>query len=308
MSVSECANCETTAGKLMGCSKCQLAMYCSQKCQQAHWPTHRKTCRISKGTGSIRNMRHFEPVPGDSTKDKNQVVIDNLNYIFHEIPPESRDAAVAEFVNEIKQQRAAYTSQGNLLGRSQSYLALVLVYLKGNRFTDAKSAIKRCIETVKDMDIDIASGRVSVDADTIAEMKSAIEWNHNVIDSAMLKRDNDITYDEIQLMLPGPLRNEASHCLIKKLFVEQNLFLKQEDYNQCVIIDIRCIELATYVSQDEDKDDSKSRAAKIVINRIKHADSLMQKYSASMQVPVKEAYAMLRNSDYFVSLFTMAAQ
>jgi len=149
---------------------------------------------------------------------------------------------------------------------------------------------------------------VSVDADTIAEMKSAIEWNHNVIDSAMLKRDNDITYDEIQLMLPGALRNEASHSLIKKLFVEQNLFFKQEDYNQCVIIDIRCIELASYVSQDHGEANSKSRAAKIVKNRIKHADNLMEKYSDSMQVPVKEAYAMLRNSVHFVSHFTMAAE
>jgi len=66
------------------------------------WPIHRQTCRIAEGSSTLRNMKQFEPAPCDSTKNKNQVVIDKLNYIFHEMPADSRDAAVAKFIREIK--------------------------------------------------------------------------------------------------------------------------------------------------------------------------------------------------------------
>jgi len=305
MSVSKCAKCQSSAGKLMGCSKCQLAVYCSRKCQLADWPMHRKTCKgLAPGSCTIRNVGQFEP----ATKDKNQVVIDNINYIFHELPAECRDTAVAEFIREIKLQRSVHISTGNLFGKSQSYLALVLVYLKGNRFTDAKSAIKRCIETVQAMDLDVESGRVTVDADTIADLKFAIEWNHNAIDSALLKRENDITFDEIGLMLPGALRNQASHSLIKKLFGEQNISLKQENYNQCALIDIRCILLAYEVSQNEDEAESESRATKIVINRIRHLYDLMEKYADEIKDPAKESYELLRESEAFAAYFATVAK
>jgi len=263
---------------------------------------------MSTGLGEMQNVRQFEPAPGNSTKDKNQMVIDNLNYIFHELPIESRAAAVESLILEIKQQRSIYKSEGNLLGKSQSYLALVLVHLKGNRFTDSKSAMKRCIETVQAMDLDIASGLVSVDADTVTELKVAIEWNHNVIDSALLKRDNDSNYQEIQLMPHGDSRNESTNSLIKKLLTEQNLFSKQNNYNQCIIIDFRCVELATYVSAHADNDQAMSRALKIARNRIKHAGDLIDKHWHLIQDPVKETYALLRNSVTYATQFGMGAK
>lgn len=294
--------------KLMGCSKCQLVLYCSPECQLADWPKHRKTCSISTGMGELRNVRRFEPTPGNSTKDKNQTVIDNLNYIFHELAIDSRAAAVESLVGEIKEQRSIYNSEGNLLGKSQSYLALVLVYLKDNRFTDSKSAMKRCVETVHAMDLEIAAGLVSVNADTITELKLAIEWNHNVIDSALLKSQNDSNYQQIQLMPHGLSRNDSTNSLIKELFTEQNLFLKQQNYDQCIIIDFRCVELATYVSVHADDDQARSRALKIARNRIKHAGDLIDKHEHLIKGAVKESYELLRNTVACDSHFSMGAK
>jgi len=308
MSVSKCAKCHTSARKLMGCSKCQLALYCSPECQLADWPKHRMTCSISTGSGELKNVREFEPIPGNSTKDKNQKVIDDLNYIFHELAIDSRAAAVASLVREIKEQRSICNSEGNLLGKSQAYLALVLVYLKDNRFTDSKSAMKRCVETVHAMDLQIAAGLVSVDADIITELKAAIEWNHNVIDSALLKSENDSNYEQIQLMPHGLSRNGSTNSLIKELFTEQNLFLKQQNYDQCIIIDFRCVELATTVSVHADDDQAKSRAIKIVKNRIKHAGDLIDKHEHLIQHAVKESYELLRNTVTSDTHFAMGAK
>ena len=131
--------------------------------------------------------------------------------------------------------RSVYSKEGNLLGKSQFYLALVLVYLKDNHLTDAEFAMKKCIKNLRKMKNEVANGQANVDTQTVTELKVAIPWNHNVIDSALLKRDNDSTYNEINLLPPGPVRNESMNNLIKKLFVKQNLFLKQENYNQCVV-------------------------------------------------------------------------
>ena len=201
-----------------------------------------------------------------------------------------------------------HISEGNLIGKSQAYLALVLVYLKGNRYTDAKSAIKRCIETVQAIDLDVASGRVSVEVDTITDLKKSIEWNHNAIDSVLFKRENDISYDEIKLMLPGALRAEASHSLIKKLLTGQNLMLKQENYNQCAVIDIHYINLAYYISENENKAEGKSRTVKIVMNRIRHMHDLMEKYTDEIQDVVKESYEELRDSEVFAEYFATVAK
>lgn len=40
----KCDNCGAEAHKLMQCSRCQLARYCSKKCQQKHWKEHKATC------------------------------------------------------------------------------------------------------------------------------------------------------------------------------------------------------------------------------------------------------------------------
>jgi len=37
--------------KLLKCSKCGLAKYCSRECQVADWPNHKKLCRLAKGEG-----------------------------------------------------------------------------------------------------------------------------------------------------------------------------------------------------------------------------------------------------------------
>lgn len=43
----ECANCTSTEGTLMACSRCELVSYCSKDCQTQHWKAeagHRKQC------------------------------------------------------------------------------------------------------------------------------------------------------------------------------------------------------------------------------------------------------------------------
>ena len=44
---SGCAQCGTTAGKLMACTRCRAASYCSGKCQKLHYPAHKAGCRAA---------------------------------------------------------------------------------------------------------------------------------------------------------------------------------------------------------------------------------------------------------------------
>ena len=39
-----CAGCTIALGQYKKCSVCLVARYCSEKCQQTHWPTHRAVC------------------------------------------------------------------------------------------------------------------------------------------------------------------------------------------------------------------------------------------------------------------------
>jgi hypothetical protein len=47
-----CAQCGTTAGKLMACTRCRAASYCSGKCQKLHYPAHKVGCRAAAAAGS----------------------------------------------------------------------------------------------------------------------------------------------------------------------------------------------------------------------------------------------------------------
>jgi hypothetical protein len=53
-----CAQCGTTAGKLMACTRCRAASYCSGKCQKLHYPAHKEGCRAA-GAAPHR----FKPFP-----------------------------------------------------------------------------------------------------------------------------------------------------------------------------------------------------------------------------------------------------
>ena len=46
-----CAQCGTTAGKLMACTRCRAASYCSGKCQKLHYPAHKAGCRAAVCAG-----------------------------------------------------------------------------------------------------------------------------------------------------------------------------------------------------------------------------------------------------------------
>ena len=42
--LSSCAACGTTTEKLLQCSRCKVARYCSQQCQKNHWAQHKPLC------------------------------------------------------------------------------------------------------------------------------------------------------------------------------------------------------------------------------------------------------------------------
>lgn len=42
----KCDNCKATGCKLMNCSRCHHAKYCSKECQRAHYPDHKTDCLI----------------------------------------------------------------------------------------------------------------------------------------------------------------------------------------------------------------------------------------------------------------------
>jgi hypothetical protein len=46
-SAAGCAQCGTRAGKLMACTRCRAASYCSGKCQKLHYPAHKEGCRAA---------------------------------------------------------------------------------------------------------------------------------------------------------------------------------------------------------------------------------------------------------------------
>jgi hypothetical protein len=39
-----CLFCRSHHGRLMRCSRCKVALYCSPECQKSHWPLHKKIC------------------------------------------------------------------------------------------------------------------------------------------------------------------------------------------------------------------------------------------------------------------------
>lgn len=44
-----CTNCAKTEGKLMACTRCKAARYCSGECQKSDWGRHKKLCRPAFG-------------------------------------------------------------------------------------------------------------------------------------------------------------------------------------------------------------------------------------------------------------------
>ncbi len=42
-----CAQCGTSGGKLLVCTRCRAASYCSSACQRLHYPKHKTACRSS---------------------------------------------------------------------------------------------------------------------------------------------------------------------------------------------------------------------------------------------------------------------
>jgi hypothetical protein len=44
LAAAGCAPCGSTAGKLMACTRCRAASYCSGKCQKLHYPAHKAGC------------------------------------------------------------------------------------------------------------------------------------------------------------------------------------------------------------------------------------------------------------------------
>lgn len=45
---SRCLNCGATDQKFKYCSGCKIAPYCNEKCQRAHWRTHKSNCSSKK--------------------------------------------------------------------------------------------------------------------------------------------------------------------------------------------------------------------------------------------------------------------
>lgn len=48
-----CAHCHATPSKLMKCGRCHFETYCSQKCQAASWPQHKKVCVAAPKSSSV---------------------------------------------------------------------------------------------------------------------------------------------------------------------------------------------------------------------------------------------------------------
>ena len=49
-----CSNCKQRKerSKLFMCQACRLDFYCGEECQKAHWPVHKKDCKINRGVMS----------------------------------------------------------------------------------------------------------------------------------------------------------------------------------------------------------------------------------------------------------------
>ena len=65
-----CAQCGSTAGKLMACTRCRAASYCSGKCQKLHYPAHKVGCRAAAAAAGVAGRGAAEGSVGESARSQ----------------------------------------------------------------------------------------------------------------------------------------------------------------------------------------------------------------------------------------------
>jgi hypothetical protein len=48
-----CSYCGKGGAKLLKCSACKGAVYCSRDCQKRHWPKHKAACKAAVGGAAM---------------------------------------------------------------------------------------------------------------------------------------------------------------------------------------------------------------------------------------------------------------
>ena len=51
-----CTQCFEFGEKFKQCSQCKVTRYCSQKCEKADWPNHKKTCQMNRPPEEVEQL------------------------------------------------------------------------------------------------------------------------------------------------------------------------------------------------------------------------------------------------------------
>ena len=280
-----CAKCGKSTGSLHGCSQCRRVLYCGRECQRSDWPKHKQTCKLNASAVVFKSMADHQESP-ENTVD--QAVIQGINYIFDELTGSDKQDAITAMIQKTKDERRTKKSSQDLLGVAQNYMTMCLIYLKMKYNTDAKDQIDKCACYVKRIEELMVNDPVALNDPVLQRLKVSLEWNRMVIDTDLMKVDNESKKQDVQLMVMGPERRESTYALVEKLLQQQKNCMQLKDFNQCFLIQLDCITLSQEIDNEESGNVDKTR--ELIRNTMAHSQSMILEHGAKIDKQIVDSF------------------
>jgi len=270
-----CAKCGKSEDNLSACAKCHLVSYCSRECQRSDWPKHKVSCKLDTTATIVStsgSQHHGVPVTDDE-EEATRTVIQQLEYIFDVLTGVEKETAIRGLIEVTKEQRREHRRAKNFFGVAENCLTLCSIYVKLKHFTEAESAINRCVRYVGKVDDMIQDDPVARSNPDLESLRLSMQWNRLVVDTLLLTAANESEMYDVEQMPMGSERCERTYAVVGKLLREQTNCLKIGNLHQCFKIDVHCICIVHAI--DNAESGSRDKTRRLLANRMAHAESMI---------------------------------